>query len=70
MDTTLTRSAAGVPARGEKMNSDRIKTYMARVEDLTLMIFQLSSERNSLYRKIAELVNEQEEAKRESELDE
>ena len=52
------------------MNSDRIKTYMARVEDLTLMIFQLSSERNSLYRKIAELVNEQEEAKRESELDE
>ena len=52
------------------MNSDRIKTYMARVEDLTLMIFQLSSERNSLYRKIAELVNEQEEAKRELESDE
>jgi hypothetical protein len=46
------------------MNSDRIKAYMDRVEYLTLMIFQLSSERNSIYREIAKLVNEQEEAKR------
>ena len=52
------------------MNSDRIKTYMARVEELTLMIFQLSSERNSLYRKIAELVNEQENERRALEADE